>query len=53
LLCGAKTLALTSAPESLVNEMSDALRDRFDLLVEERDGRREDVTFNVPRALAS
>lgn len=51
-----KTLGLTasaSAPESLVNEVIDALRERFDLLVEELDGRREDVTFNVPRALAS
>jgi len=51
-----KTLGLTasaSAPESLVNEVIDALRERFELLVEELDGRREDVTFNVPRALAS
>jgi len=56
LLAGVKALGLTasaSAPESLVNEVIDALRGRFDLLVEELDGRREDVTFNVPRALAS
>lgn len=56
LLANIKTLGLTagaSAPETLVNEVIDALRDRFDLLVEELDGRREDVTFNVPRALAS
>jgi 4-hydroxy-3-methylbut-2-enyl diphosphate reductase len=45
--------ASASAPERLVDEVLDALRERFDLTIEETTGRREDVTFNVPRALAS
>jgi 4-hydroxy-3-methylbut-2-enyl diphosphate reductase len=55
-LDGAKTLGLSagaSAPEALVDEVMDALRERFELLIEEIDGRHEDVVFNVPRALAS
>jgi 4-hydroxy-3-methylbut-2-enyl diphosphate reductase len=51
-----ETLGLSagaSAPETLVNEVIDALRERFDLDIEETDGKREDVIFNVPRALAS
>jgi 4-hydroxy-3-methylbut-2-enyl diphosphate reductase len=51
-----KTLGLSagaSAPETLVNEVIDALRARFDIDIEETDGKREDVIFNVPRALAS
>jgi len=53
---GVRTLALSagaSAPEILVDEVIDALRDRFDLAIEETTVTREDVTFNVPRALAS
>ncbi|HTT96420.1 MAG TPA: 4-hydroxy-3-methylbut-2-enyl diphosphate reductase [Rhizomicrobium sp.] len=56
LLDGVKRLGLSagaSAPEALVNEVLDALRERFELTIEEIDGRREDVVFNLPRALAS
>lgn len=55
ILDGVKRLGLSagaSAPEALVNEVLDALRERFDLTVEEVDGKREDVVFNIPRALA-
>jgi 4-hydroxy-3-methylbut-2-enyl diphosphate reductase len=55
-LTGVRTLGLTagaSAPEALVEEVMDALRGRFELVIEEIDGRPEDVVFNVPRALAS
>jgi 4-hydroxy-3-methylbut-2-enyl diphosphate reductase len=53
---GVRTLALSagaSAPEILVDEVIEALRARFDVAVEETTVTREDVTFNVPRALAS
>ena len=56
LFSGVKTLGLSasaSAPEMLVDEVVAALRERFELEIEETEGRREDVTFNVPRALAS
>jgi 4-hydroxy-3-methylbut-2-enyl diphosphate reductase len=56
LFSGVKTLGLSasaSAPEMLVDEVVAALRERFELAIEETEGRREDVTFNVPRALAS
>jgi 4-hydroxy-3-methylbut-2-enyl diphosphate reductase len=42
-----------SAPEILIEETIAALRGRFTLCVEETTVTREDVTFNVPRALAS
>jgi 4-hydroxy-3-methylbut-2-enyl diphosphate reductase len=53
---GVETLGLSagaSAPELLVDEVIAALRERFTLSVEETTVTREDVTFNVPRALAS
>jgi 4-hydroxy-3-methylbut-2-enyl diphosphate reductase len=40
-----------SAPEVLVDEVIDAFRARFDLRVEEVAVSREDVVFNLPRAL--
>ncbi len=42
-----------SAPEVLVTEVIEALRARYDLVIEETTVTREDVAFNVPRALAS
>ena len=45
--------ASASAPELLVDEVLVALRERFDLTIEETTVRREDIAFNVPRALAS
>jgi 4-hydroxy-3-methylbut-2-enyl diphosphate reductase len=42
-----------SAPEVLVDEVIAALRERFTLCVEETTVTREDIAFNVPRALAS
>jgi 4-hydroxy-3-methylbut-2-enyl diphosphate reductase len=42
-----------SAPEILVDDVIAALRERFELAVEEANSTREDVAFNVPRALAS
>jgi 4-hydroxy-3-methylbut-2-enyl diphosphate reductase len=42
-----------SAPELLVNEVIAALRERFDVAIEETTVTREDVAFNLPRALAS
>ena len=42
-----------SAPEALVEDVIAALRARFDLKFEEVTVTREDVTFNVPRVLAS
>ena len=42
-----------SAPEVLIDEVIAALRERFELIVEETTVTREDVAFNVPRALAS
>ncbi len=42
-----------SAPEALVEDVIEALRARYDLKTEEVTVTREDVTFNVPRVLAS
>ena len=42
-----------SAPEVLVDEVLAALRARFTVTMEEHAVAREDVIFNVPRALAS
>jgi 4-hydroxy-3-methylbut-2-enyl diphosphate reductase len=53
---GVQTLGLTagaSAPELLVQEVLDALRARFDVSVEEVTTAVEQVTFKLPRALAS
>ena len=55
-LDGVSTLGLSagaSAPELLVDEVIAALRERFELTVEETTAAREDVAFNLPRALAS
>ncbi|MDE1987216.1 MAG: 4-hydroxy-3-methylbut-2-enyl diphosphate reductase [Alphaproteobacteria bacterium] len=56
LLDNVKTVALSasaSAPETLVRDVIDAFRARYDLTVEETTVTREDVAFNLPRALAS
>jgi 4-hydroxy-3-methylbut-2-enyl diphosphate reductase len=53
---GARTVGLSagaSAPEILMEEVVAAFRARFDVTVEEAAVTREDVAFNVPRALAS
>jgi 4-hydroxy-3-methylbut-2-en-1-yl diphosphate reductase len=42
-----------SAPEVLMEDVIAAFRARYDLIVEEIAVTREDVTFNVPRVLAS
>jgi 4-hydroxy-3-methylbut-2-enyl diphosphate reductase len=41
-----------SAPEVLVDEVIDAFRERYDLWIEEITVSREDIVFNLPRALA-
>jgi 4-hydroxy-3-methylbut-2-enyl diphosphate reductase len=51
-----ETLGLTagaSAPEELVNGVIDALRDMTNVEVEEMDGVREDIQFNLPYELRS
>ena len=56
LLGGVKTVALSagaSAPESLVRDVIDAFRARYDVTVEETTVTKEHVEFNLPRALAS
>jgi 4-hydroxy-3-methylbut-2-enyl diphosphate reductase len=53
---GAATVALSagaSAPETLVREVIEAIRARYDVTVEETTVTREHVEFNLPRALAS
>jgi len=55
-LDGVSTLGLSagaSAPELLVDEVIAALRERFELTIEETTAAREDIAFNLPRALAS
>jgi 4-hydroxy-3-methylbut-2-enyl diphosphate reductase len=55
-LAGAKVIGLSagaSAPEVLVEEVIDALRARFTLTIKDVVVTREDVAFNVPRALAA
>jgi 4-hydroxy-3-methylbut-2-en-1-yl diphosphate reductase len=52
---GIATLGITagaSAPELLVEEVLQTLRERFDLTIEETEVTREDVSFKLPRALA-
>jgi 4-hydroxy-3-methylbut-2-en-1-yl diphosphate reductase len=56
LLKGVDRLGLTagaSAPEILVEEVVEACRDRFDVAIEEIVVTREDVRFNLPRALTA
>jgi 4-hydroxy-3-methylbut-2-enyl diphosphate reductase len=55
-LAGAACLGLTagaSTPEALVDEVVDACRGRYEVAVEEIAITREDVRFNLPRALAA
>lgn len=40
-----------SAPETLVNEVIDALRERFDIAIEQVTTANERIAFNVPREL--
>ena len=41
-----------SAPETLIAELVEAIRARFNTEVTEDDGAREAVTFKLPRVLA-
>ena len=53
---GCRTLGLSagaSAPEVLVEEFVNACRERFDVSIEEVTVRKEDVHFNLPRALTA
>jgi 4-hydroxy-3-methylbut-2-enyl diphosphate reductase len=53
-LDGVSSIGITagaSAPEALVEEIIDALRERFDLSIETVTTATEDVTFKLPRAL--
>ena len=53
-LDGVETLGITagaSAPESLVQEMVEALAGRFELTIEERIVKQEDVIFKLPSPL--
>jgi 4-hydroxy-3-methylbut-2-enyl diphosphate reductase len=55
-LDGVSTLGVTagaSAPERLIEELVQAVRDRFDAHVVEDDGERETVTFKLPRLLTA
>jgi 4-hydroxy-3-methylbut-2-en-1-yl diphosphate reductase len=55
-LGGARRLGLTagaSAPEALVEEVVEACRGRFEVAIEEVVVTREEVRFNLPRALLS
>ena len=54
-LAGARTVGITagaSAPEVLVQDLIDRLRDTFDVTVSALDGIEENVTFRLPRGLA-
>jgi len=56
MLEGVNTVALSagaSAPESLVREVIDAFRERFDVELEETAVTVERIAFNLPRVLAS
>jgi 4-hydroxy-3-methylbut-2-enyl diphosphate reductase len=51
-----KTLGVTagaSAPETLVREVIDALRERFDVAEEEADHDPERMVFKLPRELVA
>jgi 4-hydroxy-3-methylbut-2-enyl diphosphate reductase len=53
---GVSTLGITagaSAPERLIEELIEAVRDRFDATVVEDDGERETVAFKLPRLLTA
>ncbi len=53
---GVSTLGITagaSAPETLIEELIDAVRARFDVTLVEDDGARETVTFKLPRLLTA
>ncbi|MFC7379092.1 4-hydroxy-3-methylbut-2-enyl diphosphate reductase [Brevundimonas sp. GCM10030266] len=53
---GVSTLGITagaSAPERLIEDLVQAVRDRFDADVVEDDGARETVTFKLPRVLTT
>jgi 4-hydroxy-3-methylbut-2-enyl diphosphate reductase len=53
-LNGIRSIGITagaSAPEVLVNEVIDALRDRYDVTVETVETAQENVEFKVPRVL--
>lgn len=53
---GVSTLGITagaSAPERLIEDLVQAVRDRFDADVVEDDGERETVTFKLPRVLTA
>ena len=55
-MAGVKTLGITagaSAPERLIEELIEAVRDRFDAEVIEDAGERETVTFKLPRVLTA
>ena len=55
-LGGPSTVGLTagaSAPEVLVGEVIDALRERFDVVVTEADHTPERITFKLPRELVA
>ena len=51
---GVKSVGITagaSAPETLVNEVVDAFRDRFEVTVQTVETAKENVEFKVPRVL--
>jgi 4-hydroxy-3-methylbut-2-enyl diphosphate reductase len=55
MLAQARTLGITagaSAPETLVDEVIEAARTRYEVELAELVVTREDVHFNLPRALA-
>ncbi|MDQ8028268.1 MAG: 4-hydroxy-3-methylbut-2-enyl diphosphate reductase [Brevundimonas sp.] len=55
-LDGVSTLGITagaSAPERLIEDLVQAVRDRFEARVVEDDGARETVTFKLPRVLTT
>ena len=54
-LAGARTVGITagaSAPEVLVRDLIDRLREMFDVTIDDLDGIEENVTFRLPRELA-
>jgi 4-hydroxy-3-methylbut-2-enyl diphosphate reductase len=56
MLAGVRTLGLTagaSAPEVLVDELLDRLRERYSLAIEEKRVTQEDVIFKLPAPLSS
>jgi 4-hydroxy-3-methylbut-2-enyl diphosphate reductase len=53
---GVSTLGITagaSAPETLIEQLIEAVRARFDVALVEDDGARETVTFKLPRLLTA